>query len=262
LEWKTGSNDMTIQSVKRATDIISLFTSARTSLGITQIATALGLNKATAWGLVSTLEKQGFLQQDPVTQKYEVGSKLFELGMVYIGSLEINAKAIRPAHGLASRTGLTARVGIWDRGAVLITLHALPKAEDSLSHQLGPRVPAYCSAIGKALLAYLEPVELREYLAGMELDRHAPATIVAPEELLRDLEQTRERGYSISGEEMIPGLTALGAPIFGRTRRVVGAISISDAPAALEGKQAGKAAGELLRAAAEISREMGFYKAL
>jgi DNA-binding IclR family transcriptional regulator len=251
-----------IQSVKRATDIISLFTSAQTSLGITQIAAALSLNKATAWGLVTTLEKQGFLQQDPDTQKYAVGSKLFELGMVYIGSLEINAKATRTAHGLASRTGLTARVGIWDRGAVLITLLALPKAEDSLSHQMGPRVPAYCSAIGKAILAFLEPDELREYLAGMELGRHAPATIVTPEELLKDMEKTRERGYSISGEEMIPGLTALGAPVFGRTRRVVGAISISDAPTVLGGKRTGKVAGELLRAAAEISREMGFYKSL
>src|SRR6516164_9427570 len=105
---------MTIQSVKRATDIISLFSSSQTSLGVTQIAALLGLNKATAWGLVATLEKQGFLKQDPDTQKYSVGSKLFELGMVYVGSLEINAKASRQVHGLASRTGLNARVGIWD----------------------------------------------------------------------------------------------------------------------------------------------------
>ena len=187
-------------------------------MGITQIATSLNLNKATVWGLVTTLEKQAFLQQDPETLKYSVGPKLFELGMVYLGSLEINAKASRLAHGLASRTHLNARVGIWDGDSVLITLLALPKAEDSISHQLGPRVPAYCSGIGKAMLAFLDPEELRNYLRVTELVRHTRATIVTAEELVKDLEKTRERGYSISREEMIPGMTALGAPIFGRTR--------------------------------------------
>jgi DNA-binding IclR family transcriptional regulator len=251
---------MTIQSVKRATDIISLFSSSQTSLGITQIATALGLNKATAWGLVTTLEKQGFLRQDPDTQKYGVGSKLFELGMVYVGSLEINTKASRQMHGLASRTGLNARVGIWDGGSVLITLLALPKAEDSLSHQIGPRIPAHCSGVGKALLAYLEPDEIDRYLRATPLARHTRATIVSSEELLDDLAKIRERGYSISREEMIPGLVALGAPIFGRTRGLAGAASISGSPATLTGKQLEKVADELLRTAADISREMGYYK--
>jgi DNA-binding IclR family transcriptional regulator len=251
---------MTIQSVKRATDIISLFSSSRTSLGITQIAAALNLNKATAWGLVTTLEKQGFLQQDPDTQKYSVGPKLFELGMVYVGSLEINAKASRLVHGLASRTGFNARVGIWDGDSVLITLLALPKAEDSLSHQIGPRVPAYCSGVGKALLANLEPDTLENYLRVTELARHTRATIVTAEKLLKDLEKTRERGYSISSEEMIPGIAALGAPIFGRKKGLAGAISISGPPSALLGKQMGKLADELMYTAAEISREMGYYK--
>jgi DNA-binding IclR family transcriptional regulator len=251
---------MTIQSVKRATDIISLFSSSRTSLGITQIAVSLGLNKATAWGLVTTLEKQGFLQQDPDTLKYSVGPKLFELGMVYVGSLEINAKASRLVQELASRTRLNARVGIWDGGSVLVTLLALPKAEDSLSHQIGPRVPAYCSGIGKALLAYLKPEELQNYLSGTELVRHTRLTIVTPEKLLKDLEKTRERGYAISLEEMIPGLAALGAPIFGRKKGLAGALSISCPPTTVAGKHMNELADELLRTAAEISQELGFYK--
>ena len=251
---------MIIQSVKRATDIISLFSSSQTSLGVTQIAASLGLNKATVWGLVTTLEQQGFLQQNPDTLKYGVGPKLFELGMVYVGSLEINAKASRLVHGLASRTGLNARIGIWDGGGVLITLMALPKTEDSLSHQIGPRVPAYCSGIGKALLAYLEPGELQSYLQETELVRHTRTTIVVLEKLLMDLEETRQRGYSISSEEMIPGLAALGAPIFGKTKQLVGAISISYSPASFSKKNLDKLADDLLGTAAEISQKMGYYK--
>jgi len=250
---------MTIQSVKRATDIISLFSSSQTSLGITQIAAALGLNKATAWGIVTTLEKQGFLQQDPDTLKYGIGSKMFELGMVYFGSLEINAKASRLVQELANRTGLVSRVGIWDSESILITLVALPKSEDSLSHQLGPRVPAYCSGIGKAVLSFLAPDELERYLSSLDFIRHTRSTILTADGLRKDLEETRERGYAISCEEMIPGVAAFGAPVFSRTRRVVGGISIADAPANLLGKNKDGLAVDLVRTAVEISRSMGYY---
>jgi DNA-binding IclR family transcriptional regulator len=249
---------MSIQSVDRATDIISLFSSA-TYLGITEIAAALNLNKATVWGLVTTLEKRRFLRQDPDTRKYTVGSKLFELGMIYMSNLEINSKAARPVHRLASRTRLNARVAVWEGDAALITLLALPRSEDSLSHQIGPRVPAYCCGVGKALLAFLEPDELTEYVRQTKLVRHTKNTIVNPDKLLDDLEKTRERGYSICREEMIPGIAALGAPIFGRNRKLVGAISISHNPKLVLADRTDKLALDLLGTASSISREMGYY---
>lgn len=250
---------MEIQSVKRATDIISLFSVSQSALGITQIASLLGLNKATAWGLVTTLERQGFLQQDKETLKYSIGSKLFELGMVYFEGLEINTRASRPAHELASRTGLIARVGIWDRNSVLITLLAMPKSEDSLSHQIGPRIPAYCSGIGKALLAFLDDDSLQLYLRETELVAHTNSTILSREKLLADLEKTRKLGYSISREEMIPGLIALGAPVYGKGKRLAGAISVGGAPASVTPKQIVKFGEELLRAASDASQAMGCY---
>ena len=249
---------MNIQSVQRATDIISLFCKSPRRLGVTEIASALGLNKGTAWGLVTTLEQQGFLQQDPDTRKYGVGPRLFELGMVYIGNLEINVKGARPAQNLAARTGLTARIGIFDNGSVLITYLAVPRSEDYLSHQIGPRVPAYCSAVGKAMLANMPPQEQKDYLRDVELVPHAKGTITDREKLKADIEDTRERGYSITRDEMIPGLAALGAPVFGRNRALMGAISISETPEIVFGKRLEKLGYELMRAAADISREMGY----
>jgi DNA-binding IclR family transcriptional regulator len=249
---------MNIQSVQRATDIISLFCKSPHRLGITEIATALKLNKGTVWGLVTTLEQEQFLQQDPDTRKYGVGPKLFELGMVYVSNLEINVKASRPAQTLADRTGLTARIGILDNDSIMITYHAVPRSEDYMAHQIGPRVPAYCSAIGKALLANLKPAQLKEYLRSVDLVRHARNTIVNRAQLRSDLEETRERGYSIAREEMSPGLAALGAPIFGRNHELVGAISISESPGIVLGKRMEKLSNELMHAAAGISREMGY----
>jgi len=249
---------MNIQSVQRATDIISLFCKSPRLLGVTEIAAALKLNKGTAWGLVTTLEQQGFLQQDPDTRKYGVGPRLFELGMVYVGNLQINVKGARPAQNLAARTGLTTRIGILDSDSVLITFLAVPRSEDYLSHQIGPRTPAYCSAIGKALLAHLDPAQLKDYLLSVDLVQHTRSTIMSKTQLKTELEETRERGYSITREEMIPGLAALGAPIFGRSRELIGAISISETPGVVLGKRMEKLGYELIRAAADISREMGY----
>jgi len=249
---------MNIQSVQRATDIISLFCKSPGCLGITEIAAALNLNKGTVWGLVTTLERQQFLKQDAATRKYGVGPKLFELGMVYIGGLEINAKGARLTQALSDRTRLDARIGIWDSGSVLITYLAVPRSEDYISHQIGPRVPAYCSGIGKALLANLDPAHLEEYLRTTELARHTRTTIVSQERLRADLDLTRERGYSLSREEMIPGLAALGAPIFGRGRELVGAISVAESPSVLLGRRLERFGYELTCTAADISREMGY----
>lgn len=239
-------------------DIMSLFCRSPGRLGITEIAEALQLNKGTVWGLVKTLEGQQFLQQDAATRKYGVGPKLFELGMVYMSGLELNTKGARLAQGLADQTQLVARLGIWDNSTVLVTVLAVPSSEHHLSHQIGPRVPAYCSAIGKALLANLEPSHLSQYLRDVDLQRHTQATIVSRQALRTDLKQTRERGYSITREEMIPGLVALGAPIYGPNRRLVGATSISGSPDIIEGERLEQFAYELTRTAANISREMGY----
>ncbi|MDE2013524.1 MAG: IclR family transcriptional regulator [Alphaproteobacteria bacterium] len=249
---------MNIQSVQRATDIISLFCKSPRRLGVTEIAAALKLHKGTAWGLVTTLEQQGFLQQDPDSRKYGVGPRLFELGMVYIGNLEINAKGARAAQHLAARTGRTVRIGIFDNNAVLITFLAVPRSEDYLSHQIGPRVPAYCSAIGKAMLSTFEPQQLQDYLQSVELAAHTRKTITDQKQLIDELAAARERGYATTREEMSPGQSALAAPIFGRNRELAGAISLSEALGVALGEQTEKLGYELMRAAADISREMGY----
>lgn len=261
LERETPRTAMNIQSVQRATDIISLFCRSPQRLGVTEIAGALRLNKGTAWGLVTTLEQQGFLHQDPDTRKYGVGPRLFELGMVYVGNLEINVKGARPAQNLAARTGLTARIGILDSGSVLITHLAVPRSEDYLSHQIGPRTPAYCSAIGKAMLANMAQEELEEYLRTVQIVALTKSSITTSAQLRAEVEDARERGYAIAREEMIPGLAALGAPVYGRNRRLVGALSISETPEIVLGERLEKLGYELLRAAADISREMGYSRA-
>jgi IclR family transcriptional regulator, KDG regulon repressor len=247
-----------IQSVNRALRLLCQFTHGAPRLGITDFSNALGLSKPTVHGLVRTLVKQGFLQQDPETRKYGLGLKIYELGIVLAGSLEINQKGAGPAYQLAKRTGLVSRIAIWDADSALLTVNMEPRSHLFFVYQIGPRIPAYCSAVGKALLASLEARELGTYLDRVTLDPYTANSITQKDALLREIEETRRRGYSVDREENVSGLACIGTPIFGHGGHLEGAISISgdakDIYARME-----TLVHEVVQTAREISRSLGYF---
>jgi DNA-binding IclR family transcriptional regulator len=252
---------MSIQSVDRALRILTLFSNRNPVLGVTEISQALELSKGTVHGLIRTLLRQGFLQQDRPSRKYRLGLKIYELGIILAATMEINQKAAGPINQLAKATQLVVRVAIWDGDSMVITSDAHPRPRAVLPHQFGPRVHAYCSAMGKAVLAFLREEELAAYLQRTELVAFTPSTVIEKVRLLVDLEATRCRGYSIDREEAVQGMACLGAPVFQHEGSVAGAISISGGVARILNDKMEHLTEELLKTAAEISRYMGYFPA-
>lgn len=249
---------MKTQSVERALDILSLFSMKRPSYALNEIVTATGLNKSTAWCLATSLEKRGFLERDPETRRYRLGCGIYQLGMIYANCLEINNKASMSVHSLAGRTSFTTRIGIWDRDAVVVTM-VVTQGQDTLAAQIGPRIPAYCTALGKVMLAFMELDKVKRYLSETELIPYTQSTITSREQLIEELKVTRQRGYSISKNELIPGVAGIAAPIFGRDGSLVAAISLGVGRLnELLVERMNDLSGELLNAALEISRQLGF----
>lgn len=246
-----------IQSVQRALDILSFFSLARPSLGIGELSELMGLPRTTVHGLVRTLLEKGFLQQDPGTKKYGLGFKIYELGMILGNTLEVNRKASAHLFSLSQRTGLEARLAIWEGGSVLVTIGASVRSLAFFA-QVGPRMPAYCSASGKVFLAHLSPRELEEYLHGTEFVRLTPATIVSRSHLMTEIREARKRGYAVNREELTRGLVAFAAPIFERTGRVEAAISLTLTTGAVVGEAEKGLVDELLKSATLISRDLGY----
>jgi IclR family KDG regulon transcriptional repressor len=247
-----------VQSVNRALRIIFLFAYDTPRLGITEMSRALGLSKPTVHALTRTLVNQGMLEQDPETRKYRLGFKVYELGIVLAGSLEINQKGAGPAYQLASKTGLVARIAIWSLSSALITVNIEPRSHLFFIHQIGPRIPAYCSAVGKALLAHIIPVDLQTYLEEVNLSPLTGNTITQKKQLLEELREIRHRGYSTDREENILGLACIGAPIFGWGGHLKGSISVSG-DAKVVYKDMDLLLPELLKTAKEISQSMGYF---
>jgi DNA-binding IclR family transcriptional regulator len=205
------------------------------------------------------LTRSGFLKQDPFTKRYSLGLKLFELGMLQVETLELNQKGFAPAGKVSQDTRLICRLGLWDSGTVLVTATVRPLQKGASMSQVGPRVPAYCSALGKAVLAYFEPKELGAYLAEAEFEPFTHSTILDKNVLLKDLEETRLRGYSIDREEAVWGMACVGSPVYEGGGTIIGAVSLSGSPRrVLKPEKVSGFGQRVMETAGEISQSLGF----
>jgi IclR family KDG regulon transcriptional repressor len=250
--------EMGIQAVNRAIDILSLFSARQPFLGIKEISTTMGLPKGTVHGLVRTLAQRGLLSQDPETQKYGLGLSIYEMGTTLSWSLKIYQVGAGPAYRLVETTRLGVRIAIWDQESALIILNVFHPSQTVPFDAVGPRIPAYCSAVGKAILAWLPEDEVEAYLDKNPLSRYTANTITDRGELLQNLKDARNRGVAVDREEYLMRFECIGAPIFDRTGRPTAAISVSGKPNLLLDGELPSVSDELIQTAKEISRYMGY----
>ena len=249
---------MQIQSVARALKILSLFSYEHPRLGITEISKSMELPKPTVHGLIQTLVDFEFLSRDDETRKYGLGRKIYELGALFTANLKINQVGTEAARQLAAKTGLTVGLAIWDQNLVISIFRCVSSFQNPAPRQFAPRVPAYCSSIGKAILAWFSEGKINDYLKSTQLIPYTPKTIIDKGALIRELKKTRERGYAEDREEFLIGVSCMGAPIFDHTGLPVGSISISGNEAELYGNNMSRLVSDLKRIATEISYKMGF----
>ncbi len=219
-----------IQSVERAAAILRLLAGGRRRMGLTDVATALGLAKATAHGLLRTLQQEGLVEQDAATGRYQLGAELLRLGSGYLDVSDLRARALGWADDLARATGESVHLGVPHRGGVLVVHHALPAGPPGGGRQvldLGTVQPLHSSALGKALAAF-DPATRQAALAG-ERARFTVRTVTGRRELEEALRTVRDRGWAQDLEETWDGLASVAAPVHDRGGAAVGAVGITGA---------------------------------
>jgi IclR family transcriptional regulator, pca regulon regulatory protein len=261
----TGATAGFSQSLERGLQILAVFNELRPVLGIADIARAVDLNKSTTYRYVATLARLDYLQQDPETKKYSLGPRVADLGFAAINSMEITRVAARPIQALADETGHTVSMAVLDGSDIVYVDRRRSSRGGHLGMELnlhvGSRLPAYCTALGKVLLAYRDPATLRVLLDRTDLARRAPKTITAREQLTFALGRIRETGIGVNDEELAPGLRAIAAPVRARSGEVIAAVGIvvplSIATATME-VLAARLEGPLRRTTNEISARLGY----
>lgn len=249
---------MGVQSIRKAIDILSLFSLARPYLGITEISKSIGIPKATVHGIVKTLVEQGFLIQDAEINKYGLGLRIYELGTILSGTLKINLVGLGPARRLAQKCSTMVRIGLWDRGSVFVTMNRFPSSDVAQTQLLGPRIPAHCTALGKSILAFLPKGHIQDYFEQAELAAYTPQTIISRKTLIRELEDIVRLGYAADNQEYVIGHCCIGAPIYDRTGEPIAAVSVSVQPPDRIQELPSSLVRNLIETSIEISLSMGY----
>jgi IclR family pca regulon transcriptional regulator len=244
---------------------LSAFGEATPVLGIADLARAVQLNKSTTYRYVATLAKLGYVQQDPDTKRYSLGPRVVDLGFAAINSMEVTRVAASLLQTLSDDTGYTVSMAVLD-GPDIVYIDRRRSGRASsfamgLQLHVGSRLPAYCTSMGKVLLAYREPSELRALLDRTDLARRGPKTITAREQLMAALARIRHHGIAVNDEELAAGLRSVAAPVRDRTGQVVAAVNVAihlTVWTTSVDAIVGRLEGPLRTTAAEVSARLGY----
>jgi IclR family pca regulon transcriptional regulator len=217
----------TIDALLRGLSILSLFTRETQSFGLADITAATGLNKTTAFRILTTLEQAGYLRRDPDTRRYHPGVKVLQLGLAAISGLDVHQVARPYLEQLSERMRETVSMSILDGRDIVFIDRVFNRQIVGMVPGLGSRVPAHCASMGKAMLANLPPEELRCWIEEAPLEPCTPNSLTGRRAFEAELERVREQGYAANDEELEIGLRAVAAPIWDGSGRVVAAANIT-----------------------------------
>jgi DNA-binding IclR family transcriptional regulator len=215
------------QVVDRVVDILETFTRLGPELGVSDISRALDLKKATTHRLLASLRRRGIVEQDGRSRRYRLGLKLWELGQLATSQVDW-LERIRPLlQQLTDRVGETTHLAVLNDGQVLYVDKVESTRSLRMPSQVGRRLPAHCTGVGKALIAFMPDDLVWALIARRGLPAFTRNTITDPAALAVELATIRSRGYSIDNEEIEEGLVCIGAPVRDHTSQVVAAVSIA-----------------------------------
>ncbi len=214
-----------IASLEKGVKILELLAEQK-ALTVTEVASTLGINRAGSHRFLATLRDLGYVEKKE-NNRYQLTFRILEMGMKVAGRSEIRQEAHRFMQELSINFKETVNLGFWD-GKDILHLDKIDSLEIlRIDASLGSKAPAYCTALGKAILAHLAPEELNTYLSRTRLVPHGPNTIVSKKKFREELKKSCQQGYALDDEELAEGLRCIAAPVFDHTGQCRYALSIS-----------------------------------
>lgn len=243
------------QAVRRAVRLLKALGSQAGEPALGELVRAVGLNKTTAYRLLTALEAEGLVERGG-SEGYRLGPELLALGARALGGHDLREAARGELTALARKTRETAYLEVRVGGETLILDEVMGSHRVGTTPSVGTRWPAHATSTGKVLLAALDDEGL-DALLKPPLAALTPRTITDPLELRRELQRVRERGYATGIEELEPGFMAVAVPVYARDGRVVAAAGIGGPRVRLDPERLAVIAKTLPSHAARISERLG-----
>lgn len=246
-----------MQALTRGLMVLELVAEAERAMRFTQVLEATGLPKGTLHRILQTLIDARFLRLDPRDQSYRLGARPFELAHRVWDQFDLRGASEPELLRLRDQTGETIRLGILDAGEVLyIDQRDQPRAL-RIANGVGARAALHASALGKAIAAHLSPGEQQDLMRQDKLRAFTDRTIVSAQDLERQLNLIKARGYAVSVQEQHEDISAVAAPILDHRARPFGAIGIVAPSSRLNEEALNSLGRDVIEAARRISGNIG-----
>ena len=216
-----------IQSIDRALQILELFSLEKPEWGVTEISKALNIYKSNVHNVLTTLAEKGFVKKDSKTDKYKLGIKFFELGSIVIKNMDLRKIAHPYIEELSKQFNETVHLGVLDEGRV-VSIEREESDKGLCSHiEIGKRTPLHCTAVGKAIMAYLSKDKVAAIVEGKGLKKYTENTITNEKELENEFKKIREQGYAVDNMEHEEGVRCVASSIRDYSEGVIASMSVS-----------------------------------
>ena len=216
-----------VQSIARAFAILEEVARNRDGIGLAELSKRVGLHNSTTFHLVKTMVQLGYLRQMRDSKRYRVGRPLFALAASALDEMEMVSMATPVLDDLARETGESSHFAARMSDAVVVMARTPGPGAFQLADRVGVVRPAYCTALGKVILAALRPDQLDRYLERIELKPMTAKTITDPERLRREIDEVRRAGIAFDDGEFDNEVRCAAMPVRDFSGQVVGAIGIS-----------------------------------
>jgi len=247
-----------VQSLARAFSILEEIARNRDGIGLADLAKRVGLHNSTAFHLVRTLVSLGYVRQMKDSKRYRVGRPLFALAASALDEVEMVSLATPILEELSRETGESAHFSVRLGDAVVVLARTSGPGAFQLTDRAGAVRPAHCTALGKIMLAALNPDQLEGFMARAELKALTPKSIVSAEQLRREIAEVRRSGMAIDDGEFDAELRCVALPVRDFSGQVIGAIGISGPVWRLSIEALQKRARTVRAASDKLSAEFGY----
>lgn len=217
--------DSYVQSFARGLSVIRAFSAEAPRQTLTEVARRCGLTRAGARRILLTLETLGYVKSDG--RLFALTPKILDLGFAYLSAQPLWQFAEPTMQALTATLEESCSAAVLEGQDIVYVMRVPARKIMSINLGIGSRLPAWCTSMGRVLLAGLTPLEFEQQLAKVRLQAHTSRTVVRLDDLRARVEQAREQGWCLVNQELEEGLVSLAAPILDRAGQTVAALNVS-----------------------------------
>jgi IclR family transcriptional regulator, pca regulon regulatory protein len=216
-----------VGSIDKAFRVLAVFGAAGTPLGLSELARRSGVERSATQRILFTLRQLGYIRQNPASRLYSLSARVLELGQAYLRSDHVREAAQPILEAANAACEETVNLTVLEELDVVYVLRYPSKHVVSVDLSIGSRLPAFCTAPGRAMLAFLEPSQLHIILDRSTFERRTPFTLTNRKEIEDSLRQIRRIGHCTTNQEAFIGDISTAAPVFDASGHVAAAINIA-----------------------------------